>query len=149
MKYKIVKCEFEESTHKLENATVLNGPVEGALIVLLPTEAMNHMAMSGTLMSYTKNVEEQIKKTGFDGEIIFMSDTIRFAHLEKVEEDSEIETMICHKCANEMHRDVRAVKCDGFSVSVLIKQPGWYCDVCGESVLSPEDAKYVEEQLKG
>ena len=50
----------------------------------------------------------------------------------------------CHECGGVMRRDVRPDTIEYRGRTVTVDQPGWYCDACGEAVLTDEDARATE-----
>jgi len=81
--FKVVECEFEEHTIKVEHGVVVKGPIEGALIVVLPQEQMQSMiSHQGSITRFATAATETIKKAGWDGEVMFISDDMKLARFE-------------------------------------------------------------------
>jgi HTH-type transcriptional regulator/antitoxin MqsA len=54
------------------------------------------------------------------------------------------EKMNCHECGATMQRDVRPSTVTYKEQTLTVNQPGWYCEGCEESLLSPEDIAATE-----
>lgn len=84
MKYRIVECVFKDHDIQIENGIVLDGPIEGALIVTMPHHQLAALCQTDNQGTFVKNIEETLKGAGWDGEVIVISEEMKFARFEPV-----------------------------------------------------------------
>lgn len=55
----------------------------------------------------------------------------------------------CHECGEILVRDVRPFEIHYKGESITVDQPGWYCNGCGEGVLSGADMGKTDRDFLG
>lgn len=84
MKYRVVECAFKEHDVQVKNGIVLDGPIENALIVTMPHQQLLALCQTDHKGAFVKNIEETLKSAGWDGEVIVISEEMKFARFELV-----------------------------------------------------------------
>ena len=104
MRYKLVEWESKEhGTIKAPNVTILDGPIEDALVVVVDNEMIQRLISlgPGRLQAFVDQTRETIKEAGWGGEIMVCSDDMKFARFEPMEPLTKAQRI--------MGRDVRPV----------------------------------------
>lgn len=82
--FKVVECAFEEHTIQVKHGTVVKGPVEGVLLVVMPHDqlhALVSMSEKGG-RRFIDNTIKTIKEAGWDGEVMIVADDMKMARFE-------------------------------------------------------------------
>ena len=81
---RVVECEFEEHTIQLEHGAVVKGPIEGALLVVITHEqSQNLMSCGGRVyQDFAKRAIGAVKDAGWDGEVLLITEDMKFARFE-------------------------------------------------------------------
>ena len=81
--FKVVECVFEkDQAIQVEYGEVAKGPIEGVLLVVMPHDQLRNLADVDGLWRFTKGVVETIKDAGWEGEVMVISETMKFARFE-------------------------------------------------------------------
>ena len=87
MKYRLVEwVSKEHDTIKAPNVVVMEGPIEGALVVTIADRMMQRLVSLGPerLQAFVDRTRETIQEAGWEGEIMVCSDDLKFAKFEPV-----------------------------------------------------------------
>jgi len=91
VKYKITEYSFKNSSVvQLDNGVVVEGPIENALLVLIPREQVQQMIMYDGFYNYIERTTKVIKEGGWSGEVLFFPDDVKFAKFEPVTQEKEM-----------------------------------------------------------
>ena len=82
--FKVVEFDFEEQSIQVEEGAVVKGPIEGLLLVTMPHSHLQALANVDELGAFAEGVEGTIKKAGWDGEVMVISETMKMARFEPV-----------------------------------------------------------------
>lgn len=88
MKYRLTEWVTKEhDTITAKDVTVLEGPIEGALIVTVDNEMLGRLMSLGPdrLQAFVDGTRDSLQAAGWDGEIVVCSDGVKFARFEPVE----------------------------------------------------------------
>lgn len=90
-RYRLVEAESKEHTIKVDSALVVEGPVEDVLVLSYPEERLQALMSLGCnrMEGFARVARKTVKDAGWEGEIIIVSDDMKFARFEPVEDDSE------------------------------------------------------------
>ena len=85
--FKVVECAFEEQTIQIEHAAVMKGPIEGVLLVVISHEQAQNLASCGgeVYQRFVTNAIKAVKSAGWDGEVMVISEDMKFARFEVME----------------------------------------------------------------